>query len=365
MAADLIRGDAHGLRDVRVLIRMRLRVVVVNPEGLGLSLPQLVEPVGRGAHPRTVSARLAEEQNRLEPARLETPAGVDQQFDEAVFRQRDGAGLAHMTGRRIPAAFGDVGDDWRDQRLAESTRDLVRGVVHDKLVLAVHHVRALLLGARRADDDRGGAGLGEVADLGPGEVFEEHGIGRLSGRAGRRGIRRTLRRERDQEEEQGRGENRRCFHKELGDILRAARMKIPAIASLVLAAGVLVSGWQPPADAKLQAQLAQLFPSATSFSPKVGEPPHYKAHAGGETVAGYAFWTTELEPLERGFDGPIKILVGMDTTGVLTGIIVAQHNEPYGNFSIDLPRFPAQFRGKTIRIPSRSAPTSTQCRGPR
>ena len=89
---------------------------------------------------------------------------------------------------------------------------------------------------------------------------------------------------------------------------------------------------------KLQAQLAQLFPSAKSFSPKEGEPPHYKAYAGGQTVTGYAFWTTELEPLERGFDGPIKILVGMDTTGLLTGIIVAQHNEPYGNFSIDLPR---------------------------
>jgi NosR/NirI family nitrous oxide reductase transcriptional regulator len=128
-------------------------------------------------------------------------------------------------------------------------------------------------------------------------------------------------------------------------------MKIPAIVSLVVAAGVLVSGGQSPVDGKLQAQLAQLFPSATRFSPKSGEPPHFKAYAGGDTVAGYAFWTTELEPLERGFDGPIKILVGLDTKGILTGIIVAQHNEPYGNFSVDLPRFPAQFRGKTIRDP--------------
>ena len=103
-------------------------------------------------------------------------------------------------------------------------------------------------------------------------------------------------------------------------------------------------------DGKLQAQLKQLFPSAQSFSPKGGEPPHFKAMAGGQTV-GYAFWTTELQPLERAYDGPIRILVGMDTKGVLAGIIVVQHNEPYGDFSIDPPSFPAQFKGKDIRDP--------------
>jgi NosR/NirI family nitrous oxide reductase transcriptional regulator len=128
-------------------------------------------------------------------------------------------------------------------------------------------------------------------------------------------------------------------------------MRMTVVGSLILATGVIVFGRQAPVDAKLQAQLAQLFPSATSFSPKGGEPPHYKAYAGGQTIAGYAFWTTELEPLERGFDGPIKLLVGMDPKGILTGVIVAAHNEPYGNFSIDLPRFPAQFRGKNIRDP--------------
>ncbi|MGQ0734782.1 MAG: FMN-binding protein [Acidobacteriota bacterium] len=117
----------------------------------------------------------------------------------------------------------------------------------------------------------------------------------------------------------------------------------------VLAVGVLASG-QMPADAGLRAQLGLLFPSATTFSDKQSGPPHFKAYAGTPPVlTGFAFWTTELEPLERGYDGPIKILVGMDTRGVLTGIVVAEHHEPYGNFSIDLPRFPAQFRGKNIR----------------
>jgi NosR/NirI family nitrous oxide reductase transcriptional regulator len=70
-------------------------------------------------------------------------------------------------------------------------------------------------------------------------------------------------------------------------------------------------------------------------------------------LKGFAFWTTDVEPLERGHDGPIKILVGMDTKGILTGIIVTEHHEPYGNFSIDLPQFAVQFKGKNIRDPFR------------
>ena len=134
-------------------------------------------------------------------------------------------------------------------------------------------------------------------------------------------------------------------------------MRIAVHVTLVVAAAeLLAAGWQPAPDSKLQAQLAQLFPSATSFSAKGGEPPHYKAFAGNATpaaptLAGFAFWTTELEPLERGYDGPIKMLVGMDVKGILTGVIVVEHHEPYGSFSVEPPRFAAQFRGKSIRDP--------------
>ena len=90
-----------------------------------------------------------------------------------------------------------------------------------------------------------------------------------------------------------------------------------AAAAMVAALSTMMLGQTPPAvDLKLQAQLKQLFPAAAAFSPKVPDPPHYKAYAanpagGSQTVAGIAFWTTEIEPLERGYDGPIKILVGM------------------------------------------------------
>jgi NosR/NirI family transcriptional regulator, nitrous oxide reductase regulator len=99
--------------------------------------------------------------------------------------------------------------------------------------------------------------------------------------------------------------------------------------------------------------LKQLFPEATSFSAKEGQPLRYTAYGGpgSKTVLGYAFWTTDLVPLERGYSGPISMLVGIDLTGVLTGLVMGEHQEPYGDFSIDRPEFAAQFRNKDVRDP--------------
>jgi len=111
---------------------------------------------------------------------------------------------------------------------------------------------------------------------------------------------------------------------------------------------------QDSLDPELKAQLEYLFPNAVSFSAKQSNPPHYKVYgpaASGQEpeLIGVAYWTTELEPLERGYDGPIKMLVGMDTKGILSGIIVTEHREPYGDFSVEPPEFAAQFRHKDIR----------------
>lgn len=110
-------------------------------------------------------------------------------------------------------------------------------------------------------------------------------------------------------------------------------------------------------DPALEAQLRRVFPRATSFSSKQTAPlRHFIAYSGTpdpENVAGYVFWTTELEPLERGYDGPIKMLVGVDTNARLTGVLVTEHREPYGYFSVDVPEFASQFVGKDIRNPFR------------
>lgn len=133
-------------------------------------------------------------------------------------------------------------------------------------------------------------------------------------------------------------------------------MRIVINAVLVLLTWSVLLGAQSAPDAAVSALLKRLFPNSTRISAKEGAPPHFKvfgksAGADGETLVGLGFWTTELEPLERGYDGPIKILVGMDPRGVLAGVVVVQHHEPYGNISVDLPAFAAQFTGKSVRDP--------------
>jgi len=107
------------------------------------------------------------------------------------------------------------------------------------------------------------------------------------------------------------------------------------------------------------AELKRLFPGARAFSPLAGEPLHFNAYAAdpranpAEKPLGIAFWTTDLVPEEHGYHGPIHILVGMDMTGVLSGVIVTYNSEPYGYFSVEPPKFAAQFRGKKITDPFR------------
>lgn len=124
---------------------------------------------------------------------------------------------------------------------------------------------------------------------------------------------------------------------------------------LLVAFGMLPLAFGQTAEALLQTRLKQVFPNATSFSPKTSDPiPHFVAYTGpanARVVAGYAWWTTEVEPADRGYDGPIKMLVGMDLKGILTGVLVTENHEPYGSFSVEPPAFANQFKGKDIRDP--------------
>lgn len=130
--------------------------------------------------------------------------------------------------------------------------------------------------------------------------------------------------------------------------------RICSVTILIVCASLVIIG-QASIDPRLQTQLKQLFPSASGFSGKELSPPHFNAFAndaaGTRQLLGVAFWTTELEPLERGYHGPIKMLVGMNTSGILTGVIVVEDHEPYGDFSIERKEFAAQFVGKDIRDP--------------
>jgi NosR/NirI family transcriptional regulator, nitrous oxide reductase regulator len=123
-------------------------------------------------------------------------------------------------------------------------------------------------------------------------------------------------------------------------------------------------------DAKVEGMLKRLFPESSRISAKEGAPPHFKvfgkrAGTEGEALIGLGFWTTELEPLERGYDGPIKILVGMNTRGILAGVVVVDHHEPSGYSSVEPPAFAANLRERALATRSRSATTSAPSPGPR
>jgi transcriptional regulator of nitric oxide reductase len=104
-------------------------------------------------------------------------------------------------------------------------------------------------------------------------------------------------------------------------------------------------------------KLKQLFPRGVRFTPRGEKDPLYftvyadDARNTSAKPIGYAFWTTDLVPEELGYHGHIHMMVGMDTVGKLTGVIVDVNTEPYGDISVELPEFAAQFKGKSIRDP--------------
>ena len=136
-------------------------------------------------------------------------------------------------------------------------------------------------------------------------------------------------------------------------------MKTVAVLAMLLcaAAAVTRAAQRIFTTPKPEAELKQLFPGAAAFSPLEGQPLHFKAYAVDPHTSptakpiGYAFWTTDLVPQEHGYHGPIHILVGMDLAATLTGVVVTYDSEPYGYFSVEPPKFAAQFKGKTIRDP--------------
>ena len=120
----------------------------------------------------------------------------------------------------------------------------------------------------------------------------------------------------------------------------AVLKRLFVLAAILVGAGSLALGQQAP-DAQTLARLKMLFPTAASFSPKEGEPPHFKALGpgarGSEPVIGYAFWTTEAVPLERGYGGPIPIL------GPVTPVSGFRLKDGRASYGVGLETFALQY----------------------
>lgn len=135
-----------------------------------------------------------------------------------------------------------------------------------------------------------------------------------------------------------------------------------ALLAFVLVTTTLSVAWAADrifTNPRPDAHLKKLFPRAAGFSPLHGTPLHFKAYAvdpktrpDAEPI-GYAFWTTDIVPNERGYHSAIHLLVGLDLQGVITGVVLDYDSEPYGYFSIQPPEFVAQFTGKSVRAPFR------------
>lgn len=114
---------------------------------------------------------------------------------------------------------------------------------------------------------------------------------------------------------------------------------------------LLASPWL--AAQELDDQILQLFPKATRIEPKQENPPVYSAYQLDELL-GYAFESTDYSDLQ-GFSGkPIKLLIGMNPQGVLTGVRVLEHHEPvflHGLGEQALFDFVDQYRLQSISKP--------------
>ncbi len=134
-------------------------------------------------------------------------------------------------------------------------------------------------------------------------------------------------------------------------VVLPAALLFVVLAPLALLAQSVAGFIDPMPTARLQ----QLFPNAKAFTPRGDrDPMYFTAYAGdpkapGARPIGWAFWTIDLVPGELGYHGHIHMLIGMNTQGRITGVIMDRNTEPYGDISINKPEFPLQFKGKSIR----------------
>ena len=125
-----------------------------------------------------------------------------------------------------------------------------------------------------------------------------------------------------------------------------------ATVMLIRSAGADGSALEPLDDAAI-ARLESVFPGASHFAARTGDLPHFRVFkrvgdGDSEELVGFAYYTTDIEKLEKGYKAPINFLVGMTLGGEITGIKLIQHDEPYGYFSIETELFQEQFYGKSI-----------------
>ena len=97
-----------------------------------------------------------------------------------------------------------------------------------------------------------------------------------------------------------------------------------------------------------------VFPGATHFSERKGQPPYVEAYdkAGeGSQLLGYVMLSTDITDTPAYSGKPVVTLIGMDKTGHFVGVKVIKHSEPILLLGIPesaLLKFNDQYLGKSI-----------------
>lgn len=131
-----------------------------------------------------------------------------------------------------------------------------------------------------------------------------------------------------------------------GTRLKQRRPLWAALLCLMAIFGALTAAHADGAAA--YAQIRTLFPAADRFGDAEGTPPANAAYAGDKLI-GYAFLTADMVAIPAYSGHPINVLVGIDTSGRITGAQIVQHEEPIlaaGISEEQLAKFVGQYRGK-------------------
>ena len=94
--------------------------------------------------------------------------------------------------------------------------------------------------------------------------------------------------------------------------------------------------------------LKYVMPSADSFSVQTGKLPYYKAYNGKKQI-GICYVSSDIVPEIIGYNGPIKVLIGLYSTGKISKIKVLDHVENIIEAEkIEKKYFENRFKGKSI-----------------
>jgi len=141
-------------------------------------------------------------------------------------------------------------------------------------------------------------------------------------------------------------------------------LRVAAIAAACL--GAAPAAWAGAYEADLPDEIQRtprlcelapckdVFPGATAFSERKGQPPYVEAYADGERgrrLLGYVMLSTDITDTPAYSGKPVVTLIGMDTAGRFVGVKVLKHSEPILLLGIPesaLTKFNDQYLGKFV-----------------